>query len=59
MSKDKRYWEKEHKKCVSSPYYFYTNYVEIKEADGTVRKATTKMTEEEFNKAFYGNRDLT
>lgn len=57
MNKDERYWEEEHKKCVSSPYYFYINYVKIKEADGTIRKATTRMTEEEFNRAYSGMKE--
>lgn len=51
--KEKRQWEKEYKKCMSSPHYFYTNYVVIQGPEGKV-KPTTRMTEEEFNKAFYG-----
>lgn len=37
----------EYKKCIDSPYYFYTNYATI---NGT--KATTNLTEQEFNNQF-------
>ena len=47
--KDKRKWEEELKKCISSPYYFYINYVKIVGPDGERRPATTILTEEEFN----------
>lgn len=47
--KDKRKWEEELKKCISSPYYFYINYVKIVGPDGEQRPATTILTEEEFN----------
>lgn len=52
-SQNKRNWEKELEKCIASPYYFYTNYVMIETEDG-LQRATTRMTEEEFNKAYYG-----
>jgi hypothetical protein len=57
MAQDKRDWEEEYKKCVSSPYYFHINFVGIKEADGTIINATTKMTEEEFNRAYSGMKE--
>jgi hypothetical protein len=54
MRKSKRQWEEEHKKCVSSPYYFYINYVKVIGADGELIAPDTRMTEEEFNKAYEG-----
>ena len=57
MSKSKREWEEEYKKCISSPYYFYINYVEIETSEGK-QKVTTRMTEEEFNKTYHGTKNL-
>ena len=42
-------WEEEMKKCSASPYYFYTNYVIVQTPEGP-QKATTNLTEENFNK---------
>lgn len=47
LTVDENYWEKEHARCVSSPYYFYINYVKI---DGET--PTTLLSEEEFNKVY-------
>jgi len=55
MGKDIRFWEEEHKKCVASPYYFYINYVKIVGPDGELMSPYTRMSEEQFNKAYYGN----
>lgn len=41
------YQREEFRRCKESHWYFYTNYVMI---DG--KKATTELTEEEFNKTF-------
>lgn len=51
-------WEEEMEKCVSSPYYFYTHFIHIKTEDG-LKPATTRLTEEEFNKYFLelGNKE--
>ncbi len=40
-------WKEEMDKCIESPYYFYTTYFMV---DG--KKATTFLSEEEFNKSF-------
>jgi hypothetical protein len=58
MTSNKRYWEEEYKKCVSSPYYFYINYVKIIGPDGELIVPDTRMTEEEFNKAYNGKKNL-
>lgn len=44
-------WEEEMQKCNTSPYYFYTNYIVVETPEGP-KKATTCLTEEEFNKQF-------
>jgi hypothetical protein len=38
-------WEAEQKKCIESPYYFFTNYCTV-----NGEKCTTPLSEEEFNK---------
>jgi hypothetical protein len=37
-------WKTEYKKCINSPYYFYTHYCII-----NGEQATTTLSEEEFN----------
>ena len=44
-------WKAEMKKCVNSPYYFYTHYFQIKTKEG-FKLATTKLNEEQFNEVF-------
>lgn len=58
MTRDKRYWEEEYKKCVASPYYFYINYVKIIGPDGELRTPDTRMTEEEFKQTHNGTKNL-
>lgn len=36
-------------KCLSSPYYFATTYLTIKDESGNVMPFKTRLTEEEFN----------
>jgi hypothetical protein len=40
------YFKEELEKCKESPYYYFTNYYII-----NGEKATTRLTEKEFNKA--------
>lgn len=42
-------WDAEYKKCLTSSYYFATNYIQLKMADGTVVPFTTGLSEKEFN----------
>lgn len=56
MYKDEKYWQEEYKKCISSAYYFYINYVMIETKNG-LQKTTTRMTEEEFNRAYSGMKE--
>lgn len=42
-------WEAEYKKCLESPYYFATNYIQITLPDGAVVPFSTRLSEEEFN----------
>jgi len=44
-------WEKEYKKCIGNPYYFYTTYVLV-----NGKQATTMLSKEEFNKYFEAKR---
>lgn len=44
----KEVWEK----CKKSPYYFATNFIKVKDAEGNLLPFTTSMTEEEFNSYF-------
>lgn len=44
-------------KCKNSPYYFVTNYLYIKTAEG-LKKFTTRLTEKEFNDIVQGNVQL-
>ncbi len=46
--------EEEHKKCIESPYYFYTKYFQIHG-----KPATTPMSKEEFNKAIEAMEECT
>lgn len=38
-------------KCKASPYYFYTTYFQV-----NGQPATTRLSEEEFNREFFGNK---
>lgn len=40
-------WDEEKKKCIESPYYFYTTYCLV-----NGKPATTRLTEKEFNEQF-------
>lgn len=51
--KDDTYWKEEIDKCANSPYYYFTNYCTF-----NGEKATTLLTEEEFNKEFFYYKNL-
>jgi len=46
-------WKEEIEKCKASPYYWYTNYCYVHTVDGP-KLATTRLSEEDFNKLFQG-----
>ena len=37
-------------KCLESPYYFITNYMDFTDSNENIIKFTTKLSELEFNK---------
>lgn len=39
-------------KCIQSPYYFATTYLQVKGKDGKPMKYTTMLSEQEFNDYF-------
>lgn len=45
-------WEEEYRKIIASPYYFYTRYLVMLPENIS---PTTRLTEEEFNKAYEMN----
>lgn len=42
-------WEEEYRKCIASPYYFYTHHLVILPEN---IHPTTRLTEQEFNEVF-------
>lgn len=43
------FWKQEIEKCKASPYYFFTNYLQIKNPNGTVSKFQTPFDQLEFD----------